>query len=53
MLNGRNIGAGIGLFAVLGVFYMIGSGQVEYGEGIVLLLILVLFVLPGLIRLTR
>jgi len=45
--------AGLGILSVLGVFYLIGSSQVEFGEGIVLLVILALFVLPGLIRLTR
>ncbi len=53
MGRGRKIIGGLGLLMLLGIFIAIGSGQIEPGEGITLLIILVLFVMPGLINLTR
>lgn len=53
MRTGNRIIAGIGIFTVLGLLLMIGTGQVGFGEGMAILIVLAIFVLPGLINLTR
>lgn len=53
MGRGRKIALGVILLLLLGSLATIFSGQISFGEGIVILFVLVVFVMPGLINLTR
>ncbi len=46
----KKIIVGIGIFTVLGVLYLIASGQIKAGEAYALIIVLIIFVLPGLAR---
>ncbi len=50
---GRKIAGGVILLLLLCSLATIFSGQMTFGEGIVVLFVLVVFVMPGLINLTR
>lgn len=53
MGRGRKIAGAVILLLLLGSLASIFSGQISFGEGIVILFVLVVFVMPGLINLTR